>query len=119
MMLDSQTVTDNWVTGFKLFTPTVTPTDTWSGIDTVVFTGANLGANVIAIEDINITPTAAVPGPVVGAGLPGLILAFGGMLGWMRWRKQGRFQNPRRGRCCCSASLALASWPIAGSQSQH
>jgi hypothetical protein len=59
-----------------------TDTDPFSSV-TITHGGDIWGIDVVRFN------VSAVPGPVAGAGLPGLALAFGGLLAWWRRRQTG------------------------------
>jgi len=59
-----------------------------SGGSGAFFAADVLNANNGATGVINYGLPVAVPGPIAGAGLPGLILAGGGLLGWWRRRQK-------------------------------
>jgi hypothetical protein len=57
----------------------------WAGIEQISISGGS----GFYVNDITVNVPVAVPGPVAGAGLPGLVVACGGLLGWWRRKRTG------------------------------
>jgi hypothetical protein len=62
-------------------------------LSSVDFFAVSTQGNVLQFGELGLTqtfliPTAVIPAPIAGAGLPGLILASGGLLAWWRRRQK-------------------------------
>jgi hypothetical protein len=73
--------TNQWQTETMIFEATDTST-------VITLTGSLASYSNIGLDNVNVH---SVPGPIAGAGLPGLIFASGGLLAW--WRRKRSAQS--------------------------
>src|SRR5262245_46908396 len=83
------TFTDSFIAHGKSFSITFRHTDVANfsaGLNANIYAGVLTTKGLFGDGDPPLPTTPTVPGPVVGAGLPGLIFAGGGLLAW--WRRK-------------------------------
>jgi hypothetical protein len=69
---------------YNIFARTATLGDYGFCVSTAQPTCAGGEADTAPAASFRLTTASAVPGPIVGAGLPGLLAAFGGIFAWRR-----------------------------------